>query len=122
METLIDDVRAQRQEMLRYMVAHRHPTSGLPGMHSYRLVCAFIETLEHLQAGNVPGARRSISQWEAWATKLLDAQLFSAAPNNHAISMGEAALHGADGCTYRLGEMLREQRAVMEACIAAEVA
>ena len=117
---LLDDLRAQRERMLAYMSTHRHPISGLPGMPSYRLVHAFVETLELLHAGDAPGARFSMRQWEAWAHKLLDAQLFQSVPNDVAVSMEHegAVVRGVDGCTLTLSNMIAEQRAIMEACIA----
>ena len=88
----------------------------MPGMTSYRLMHAFVETLEAYHDRNLQAARASTARWQAIATQMLDAQLFGET-STVAISISAPghAVHGTDGCTFHLGEMIKQQTEAMEA-------
>ena len=103
--------------MLDYIREECRKHGRMPGVHSYRLMHAFVETIEALHAGDHAAARRHQRQWLAFAHKLLDKQLFDDEPMCRAVSISNPGVtaHGADGVTLHLATMLKEQRAAMRA-------
>ena len=114
---MLDELRTQRDAMLRYMEAHK-VNGRLPGLLSYRLMHSLVECLEACERGDAQAARRSFQRWETLANQMLEAQLF-AEPWAHAVSMstGDTA-NGVDGCTVHMSEMIKQQREVLVAGMA----
>jgi hypothetical protein len=114
LRSVLDEVRPQRDQMLQYLRTNLKNHGRMP-VDSYRLVHAFIETLEALESRDLPAARMTMKRWEAIANAMLDRQLFSDAPNTVAISMSnpEQTISGADGATLQLSQMIRHHRAIL---------
>ena len=101
--------------MLAYMQAEAKKDGTLPGMTSYRLMCAFVEAMEALHAGDTPSARQHHARWRAIANQLLERQLFDDEPLRHAVSMSTPGLtvNGADGVAMHMARMIQDQQDVM---------
>ena len=108
---MLDEMRACRSRMLAYMQEEHRVHGRMPGMASYRLMHAFVETLEAYHDRNLPVAHTSTAKWQAIANQMLDAQLFGDT-STVAISISAPghAVHGTDGCTFHLGEMIKQQK------------
>ena len=112
MDSLLMEARLQRDQMLEYITSNK-VNGRMLGMKSYRLMHAFVETLERLHAGD-QGAHESMKKWETLAHQMLDTQLFEE-PYTCAISMSNPGVvaNGADGCTVTLSDMIKHQRALL---------
>ena len=110
--TTLRQVRSQREAMRDFISAQLKETGRTP-IESYRLMHAFIETLEALEAGERERARPLMRKWEYLARAMLDRQLFDA-PDAMAISMVDGSVvHGVDATTLKLSEMIQAQRQLL---------
>ena len=113
-QTTLAEVRPQRDAMLAWIYEERREYGRTRGLESYRLVAAFVDALECVVARDCKGARRAFARWELFAERLLDKQLFDDSHNTVAVSMSTGETRrGVDGCTFTLGEMVREHRAIL---------